>query len=160
MIALEIQLDINAYIKQGLSCSEIVRRTSLDRRTVKGYIDHPERINRPRRSVPRASKVDRYRDEIASLLDDDIAYQASTIYDKLKLNGYEGCYRGSSKRVVPQRESGTYPQGLHSVRDGSGAPELQVDFGEFMVIEMPDGTVKKFYLFAMSSPWVFAHALL
>ena len=146
MIALEIQLDINAYIKQGLSCSEIVRRTSLDRRTVKGYIDHPERINRPRRSVPRASKVDRYRDEIASLLDDDIAYQASTIYDKLKLNGYEGCYE-LVKRVVRNAKA-ELTRKAYIRFETDPARQAQVDFGEFMV-EMPDGTVKKFYLFAM-----------
>ena len=130
MIALEIQLDINAYIKQGLSCSEIVRRTSLDRRTVKGYIDHPERINRPRRSVPRAqAKVDRYRDEIASLLDDDIAYQASTIYDKAQAQWLRpGLLRARQARGS-QRESGTYPQGptfgSRRIRRARGAGRLR-----------------------------------
>jgi transposase len=146
MIALEIQLDINAYIKQELSCSEIARRTGLDRRTVKGYMVNPERINRPRRSAPRASKVDSYRDTIASLLDDDVAYQASTIYDKLKLNGYEGCYE-LVKRVVRNTKA-ELTRRAYIRFETEPARQAQVDFGEFMV-EMSDGTVKKCYLFAM-----------
>jgi transposase len=146
MIALEIQLDINAYLKQELSCSEIARRTGLDRRTVQGYIDHPERINRPRRSAARASKVDPYRDMIASLLDDDEDYQASTIYDKLRLNGYDGCYE-LVKRVVRTAKA-DLTRRAYIRFETEPARQAQVDFGEFMV-EMPDGTVKKFYLFAM-----------
>jgi len=49
MIALEMQLSINSYIRQGLSCREIARKTGKDRRTVQGYLDHPERINQPRK---------------------------------------------------------------------------------------------------------------
>lgn len=146
MIALEIQLDINADIKQELSCSEIARRTGLDRRTVQGYIDNPERINQPRRSAARASKVDAYRDRIASLLDDDVAYQASTIYDKLKLNGYEGCYE-LVKRVVRSTKA-ELTRKAYIRFETDPARQAQMDFGEFMV-EMPDGSVKKFYLFAM-----------
>jgi transposase len=146
MIALEIQLDINAYIKQELSCSEIARRTGLDRRTVQGYIDHPERINRPRRSAPRASKVDAYRDTIASLLDDDVDYQASTIYDKLKLSGYEGCYELVKRVVRSTKEELTRRAYIRF--ETEPARQAQVDFGEFMVA-MPDGSVKKYYLFAM-----------
>lgn len=146
MIALEILLDINACIRQELSCSEIARRMGLDRRTVQGYIDHPERINRPRRSVPRSSKVDAYRDMIASLLGDDEAYQASTIYDKLRARGYEGCYE-LVKRVVRNAKA-ELTRKAYCRFETEPARQAQVDFGEFMV-EMPDGSVKKYYLFAM-----------
>ena len=66
MVALEKQLDIQSLHKQGFSCSEIARRLQIDRRTVRGRIEDPERINRPRKAVIRPSKVDPFREAIAA----------------------------------------------------------------------------------------------
>ncbi len=146
MIAPENQLDINSYFKQGLSCNEIARKTNLDRRTVQRYMKNPECINRPRKSAPRGSKVDTHRAMIDALLEEDVDYQASTIYDKLKRVGYEGCYE-LVKRVVRTRKDDLCRKAYIRF-ETEPARQAQVDFGEFMVT-MPDGSVKKYYLFAM-----------
>src|SRR5215472_2401096 len=99
MIALEKQLDIQLLHKQGHSKSEIARRLGIDRRTVQKYIDHPEKINQPRKAVTRSSKVDGYKDQIALYLGEDPEYRASAIFDRLKKTGYTGCYE-LVKRVV------------------------------------------------------------
>ena len=146
MIALEMQLSINSYIRQGLSCREIARKTGKDRRTVQGYLDHPERINQPRKSVPRGSKLDPFKDTIASLLDDDESYQASAIYDRLVKLGYSGGYELVKRQV---RKLKSEVSRLAYIRfETEPGRQAQVDYGEYMVT-MPDGVVKKYYLFVM-----------
>lgn len=146
MIALEKQLDIQALHKQGFSCSEIARRLHLNRRTVQRYLDDPESINRPRKAVIRPSKVDPFRETIAAYLEEDPQYRASCIYDRLKRGDYDGCYE-LVKRVV--RSLKVEQSRKAYVRfETEPALQAQVDFGEFAV-EQPDGSVKKYYLFAL-----------
>ena len=146
MIALEKQLEIQSLKRQGFSCSEIARRLSIDRRTVRNYLDHPERINRPRKAAPRPSKIDPFREVIAGYLEEDPEYRASCIYDRLKRGDYDGCYE-LVKRVVRSLKA---EQGRKAYIRFETEPALQaqVDFGEFAV-EQPDGTIKKYYLFAL-----------
>jgi transposase len=146
MIALETLLNIHSLIRQNLSCRAIARKSGLDRRTVQGYIDHPERINQPRKSAPRGSKIDAFRDRIEALLDEDLGYQAVTIYDKLKLDSYDGCYELVKRAVHDIKDVLTRKAYIRF--ETEPARQAQMDFGEFMV-EMPDGVVKKYYLFAM-----------
>lgn len=146
MIALEKQLDIITLHKQGHSCSEIARRLGIDRRTVQKYIQHPECINQPRKSVPRASKVDPFREQIALYLEEDPAYRASRIYDRLKRCGYDGCYE-LVKRVVHDLKVDKTAKAYLRFETEPGQ-QAQMDFAEFAV-EQPDGTIKKYYLFAL-----------
>ena len=146
MIALEKQLDINSYIRRGLSCREIARKTGKDRRTVQGYIDKPERINQPRKSVARGSKLDPFKDNILAFLSDDENYQASTIYDKVMKLGYAGGYE-LVKRFVRVKKAETSRLAYIRFETEPGR-QAQVDYGEYMVT-MPDGVVKKYYLFVM-----------
>src|SRR5579871_5842168 len=146
MIALERQLDIQLLHKQGLSDSQIARRLGIDRRTVRRYIDHPEYINQPRKSAPRPSKVDAFRDQIATYLQEDPHYRATTLYDRLKRCGYEGGYE-LVKRVVRSLKD-EHHRKAYLRFETEPAQQAQVDFGEFAV-EQSDGSVKKYYLFAL-----------
>jgi transposase len=146
MIALEKQLEIQLLHRQGLSASQIARRLGIDRRTVRNYIEHPEKINQPRKATPRPSKVDAFRAQIAAYLEEDPEYRASTIFDRLKRCEYEGCYE-LVKRVVRSLKLETSNKAYIRF-ETEPAQQAQVDFGEFAV-EQPDGTVKKYYLFAL-----------
>jgi transposase len=146
MIALDTQLNIISYSKQGMSCREIARKTGRDPRTVKRYLDHPELINQKRKSPPRGSKLDPYRARIASLLNDDLGLHASVIYHKLTRDGYTGSYELVKRCVHAIKTENTRVAYIRF--ETEPAQQAQVDFGEFMV-KMPDGTVKKYYLFAM-----------
>ena len=146
MIALERQLDIHSLHKQGHSCSEIARRVGLDRRTVQKYIDHPEKINQPRKATPRGSLVDPYRDQIAAMLEEDPQYRATLLFERLKRSGYEGGYE-LVKRVVAAHKADRSRKAYIRF-ESEPAQQAQVDFGEF-VVTLPDGSTQKFYLFAM-----------
>jgi transposase len=80
MIALEKQLDIQYWHKQGLCASQIARKLGIDRRTVQKYIAHPEKINQPRKAAPRSSKVDAFKDQVALYLQEDPDNRASVLY--------------------------------------------------------------------------------
>jgi transposase len=146
MIALEKQLDIQYWHKQGLCASQIARKLGIDRRTVQKYIDHPEKINQPRKAAPRSSKVDAFKDQIALYLQEDAAYRASTIYDRLKKTGYNGCYE-LVKRVVRSQKA-EYSRKAYIRFETEPGQQAQVDFAEFAV-EQPDGSVTKYYLFSL-----------
>jgi transposase len=146
MIALETQLEIQHLSKQGLSDSHIARRLGIDRRTVKRYREHPELINQPRQSAPRGSKIDAWTDQIKTYLDDDPHYRATTIFDRLKRCGYDGCYE-LVKRVVHSHKAEKQCKAYIRFETEPGQ-QAQVDFGEF-VVESADGTLKKYYLFAL-----------
>jgi transposase len=72
----------------GLSIHEIVRRTGHDRNTVRRALrsDQPPRYERP----PRPSKLDRFRDEVKRLLQEDPRIPAKRIRELIEELGYEG----------------------------------------------------------------------
>lgn len=128
------------------SYRRIARKTGCDPRTVKKYCEHPELIGKPRKSAPRPSKLDAFRDQIAQYLKDDPEYQASAIYDKLHRQGFTGGYEIVKRAVRPLKQQAQLKAYIRFETE-PGA-QAQVDFGEFQVQE-PDGTVKKYFLFAL-----------
>ena len=146
MIALERQLDIQHLHKQGFSCSHIARKIGIDRRTVREYLDHPEKINQPRKVAPKQSKVDPFREQIALLLTEDPDYRATVIYERLKSGEYTGGYE-LVKRVVRSLKAERSRKAYIRFETQPGQ-QAQVDFGEFQV-EHPDGSVKKYFLFSL-----------
>jgi transposase len=91
--------------------------------------------------------VDPYRDRIEAYLADEFGnHRASWIYDQLVKCGFTGGYE-IVKRAV--RQINGSKQQLAYVRfETVPGEQAQVDFGEFQV-PLPDGSVKKYYLFAM-----------
>jgi len=147
LITQERQLEILFSKGKDLSFREAGRVYGCDRRTAKKYIEHPELIGKQRQSSPRASLVDAYRDVIKGYLDDeDGNHHATWIYDQLGKAGFSGGYEIVKRavRVVKERQAR-----LAYVRfETMPGEQAQVDFGEFQVT-LADGTVKKYYLFAM-----------
>ncbi len=80
------------YRELGMSVSQISRRLSSDRRTVRKYIDNPSLIGQPRKRSERGSKLDSYKQKINDLLDLDITFMASTIHRIISKEGYMGSY--------------------------------------------------------------------
>jgi transposase len=143
---LEEQLDIAFEHRQGLSCRKIARKLGCNPRTVKKYVEHPELVGKPRKSAPRSSKLDAYREQIAAYLDDDPDYRATLIYERLCRQGYTGGYAIVQRAVRPLRAQ---KQARAYVRfETEPGAQAQVDFGEF-VVELANGTVRRYYLFAL-----------
>lgn len=148
MTTLEEQLDIAFHRRQGRSCREIARKLGCNPRTVKKYLEHPELIGKPRKapSAPRPSMLDPFRQHIAAYLQEDPDYRATSIYDRLRRQGYAGCYEMVKRAVRPIRAQ---KQALAYVRfETEPGAQAQVDFGEFAV-QAADGAARKYYLFAL-----------
>jgi transposase len=146
MKTLEDQMNLHHYQRQGLSQRAIARKVGCDRRTVKRYLDQPERINQPRQQTPRPTKLDPYRERLNDYLDEDEHYRATWLYDQLVKQGYTGGYEAVKTAA---REIKGERQRLAYVRfETEPGQQAQVDFGEFQVSH-PDGTVTKLYQFSL-----------
>jgi transposase len=146
MKTLEEQMDVAFYQRQGLSYRQTARKLGCDPRTVKRYAENPELIGKPREPAPRPSIIDPYRDQIAHYLKEDPQYRASTIYDRLRRQGYAGGYEIVKRAVRPIRQQ--EQQKAYMRFETEPGAQAQVDFGEFQVQE-PDGTVRKYFVFAL-----------
>ena len=133
--------------RKGLSFREAGRVNGCDPRTAKKYIEHPELLGKQRQSPNRGSLVDSYVDLIEGYLtDEDGNHRATWIYDQMVKAGYCGGYEIVKRavRVLKERQGR-----LAYVRfETMPGEQAQVDFGEFQVT-LADGTIKKYYLFAM-----------
>ncbi|MFQ5949785.1 MAG: IS21 family transposase, partial [Nitrospiria bacterium] len=137
-------MDILLLQKKGLSQRHIARRLGISRKTVRKYIEglgFPERMR-----LQRESKLNRFDENITSWLKEDGHYSATWIYDHLLIMGFDGSYEIVKRRVKRLKEE---RQRVAYIRfETEPARQAQVDFGEFQ-IELPDGGIKKLYLFSM-----------
>ena len=130
-----------------LSFRAAARANGCDPRTAKKYIEHPDLIGKARQSPARGSLVDPFVDVIESYLKDEHGnHRATWIYDQMVKAGYCGGYEIVKRAVRGMKER----QGrLAYVRfETMPGEQAQVDFGEFQAT-LPDGTIKKYFLFAM-----------
>ena len=146
MRSLEDQLNIAFHNREGLSYRKIARKLGCSPRTVKKYVEHPELINQPRKSVPRPSLLDAYRDQIAHWLAQDPECRATVIYERLGRQGFTGGYEIVKRAARPLRQE--HQRQAYIRFETEPGAQAQVDFGEFQV-EQADGSVRKYYLFAM-----------
>lgn len=146
MITLEEVVDIRAFSRQGLSQRQIAKRLGISRPTVRKYLEHPEAMEHGMHTRRHASKLDPYREHIKAWLTEDSEYKATLIYDRLQSLGFSGSY-DIVKRAVKELKDET--QRIAYIRfESEPGCQAQVDFGEFTV-ELPDGSIQKYYLFAM-----------
>lgn len=147
MISQEKQLSIVLCTRKSFSYREIARQQGCDWRTAKKYYDHPELLGKKRQSAPRASILEPYMERIKGYLEDNGGnHKAIWIFDQLTKSGYSGGYE-LVKRAV--RKINGVQQQLAYVRfETVPGEQAQVDYGEF-IVDMPDGTKKKYYVFAM-----------
>lgn len=146
MTTLEEVVDIRALSRQGISQRQIAKRLGISRPTVRKYLEHPEALELGMHTRRRVSKLDPYREHIEAWLKQDGAYKATLIYDRLQAIGFTGSY-DIVKRVVKEMKEETQRVAYMRFESEPGR-QAQVDFGEFSV-ELPDGSIRKYYLFAM-----------
>ena len=75
--------------EQGLKASQIAVALQLDPKTVEKWIDQP--TFHPRKRVPRPSKLDGFKGQIAALLERH-PYSAQQLFQELQARGYAGGY--------------------------------------------------------------------
>lgn len=143
---LEEVLDIHSLVRKGYSQRRIAHELGISRKTVRKYLEHPELAGKYVQRKPRPSKLDPYVAPIENWLEEDPLYSATSIYDRLRPLGFGGSYEIVKRRVRTLKEK---KQRVAYLRfETEPGRQAQADFGEFQV-EEPDGSVTKYYLFAM-----------
>ena len=132
--------------RSGLSQREIARKLGISRNTVKKYVENPESCIKDTGACERQSILDPYEGAIKAWLDEDEYYKSTWIYDRLVNQGYTGSYETVKRKVGKLKKT---KQKIAYMRfETEPGHQAQVDFGEFQ-IDLPDGSVKKLYLFSM-----------
>jgi transposase len=139
-------LEILDLHRSGLSQREIARKLGISRNTVKKYVENPESCIKDTGTCERQSILDPYEGAIKAWLDEDEYYKSTWIYDRLVNQGYTGSYETVKRKVGKLKKN---KQKIAYMRfETEPGHQAQVDFGEFQ-IDLPDGSVKKLYLFSM-----------
>jgi transposase len=93
------------HATQGLNAAQIAATMALDPRTV-AYWLRQERF-RPRKSTPRASKLDPFKPHIGRMLD-KYPYSAAQVFQRLREQGFDGGYslvKAYVRLVRPKRQA-------------------------------------------------------
>jgi len=139
-------LEILDLHRSGLSQRAIARKLGISRNTVKKYIDRPESVFTLPKERHHRSILDPYHNMIRTWLEEDEHYSGTRIYDRLVNLGYTGSYETVKRKVTKMKN---HRQKIAYMRfETDPGHQAQVDFGEFQ-IELPDGSIKKLYLFSM-----------
>jgi transposase len=139
-------VDIIVLARQGFTPTEIARRVQCDPRTVRRYLADPSLLGKPVTRQKRGSLLDPFEPLVEEWLTQDPAYQASTLYRRLRQAGYSGGYTLVKDFVQASKAD---RQRLAYIRfETEPGLQAQVDFGDFQV-NLPEGGKKTYYLFSM-----------
>jgi len=105
MIDFKTFLEIK-YLRQhrGLKCSQIAKELGLNERTVDKWLK--AKTFEPRKSTPRESKLDAFKDDIVRMLESH-PYTATQIYQRICDDGFDGRYtivKEYVRKVRPRRK--------------------------------------------------------
>ena len=127
-----------AFFEEGISISEISRKQSIDRKTIRKYITKDD-FNQPQlKPVIKTEqpKLDPYKGIIDGWLENDRKakkkqrHTAQRVFDRLKqeATGFDCSYRTTAKYVKAKKET-MYRTGKSALPLEHKAGEAQVDFG-------------------------------
>ena len=91
MIDAEEWLEMKSMYQNGMSISEIARRTGHDRKTISKYVKGDPNPPRPKPRKKRASKLDPYKEYIKKRIE-EYNLSAVRLHEEIQKMGYEGCY--------------------------------------------------------------------
>jgi transposase len=148
MLDVEGRFVIRDLYRQGVSVSEIARRTGHDRKTVRKVIHEPLQPERkPRRSKRR--KIDPYVPYLEQRIDAGVL-NARKLYQEIRELGYPGKESQVRSFVQPYRER---RQSQATVRfETEPGQQTQVDWGHFGYIKH-QGKRRRLYGFVMTLGW-------
>jgi transposase len=138
--------EIHRLKDAGCSERQIARRLRIGRKTVKKYLDHPERTVSDRK--PKASKLDTYRERIDSFLEEFPDVKAPVVLQRLRKEGFAG--EITILRCYLHKKRGERNRNREAFIRFESAPgkQLQIDWGHFGSLTY--GTaVRKLYALAV-----------
>jgi transposase len=140
-------IDIRALAREGLSVSEIARRSGHDRKTVRAVLlGEGPKLKRSTK-VLRASKLDPYRDYLRERANQG-CLNAAVLYEEIKGLGYEGKLSILRDFLRPIRVELAHKREATIRFETGPAKQAQVDWADFgRVWDSFEGCWKKLYLF-------------
>ncbi len=115
----------NRHEQKGLNSSQIAEELGMDNRTVKKWI--AEKEYNPRKSSPRPSKLDPFKDDIIRMLENH-PYSGTQIFQRIGDDGFDGGYTIVKEYVRKVRPCRVKPFLKLSFAPGECA---QVDWGSY-----------------------------
>ena len=97
MLSERSSVDIHALKRQGMTISEIARRTNHDRKTIRAYLAGEREPGVRERAVP--DPFDGFVDYVTARLTEDPHLWAVTLLDELRRLGYKGSYPTLTRQV-------------------------------------------------------------
>jgi transposase len=145
MIDAEEWLDMKSMYQNGMSISEIARRTGHDRKTVSKYVKGDANPPRPKPRKKRPSKLDPYKEYIKERIEEHNLSAVRLLEDIQKM-GYDGCYSLVRDYARPLRKD----RAITAVYRYETAPgvQAQVDWLDAGPLEI-DGGVSRSHAFVM-----------
>lgn len=142
MIRLNDYLEIQQLLHGGLSRSEIARRMSLDRKTVRKYLN---KSTGPPMSKPRqrGSLLDEYKEYLKKRLTQG-CNNGAVLFREIKEQGYQGHITILRDYLKPLRQQEKWRVELRW--ESAPGQYAQVDWGQCKA-QLPDGSAIKLYVF-------------
>lgn len=145
MVTVEEWMNILQLRKQGLSISDIARRSGRDRKTIRKYLKQPWQAPK-REPTTHPSKLDSFKDYLLKRWDEGVT-NAVKLLDEIKGQGYTGGHTTVKDFLHPLREQAKI-QAVVRFETGPGK-QAQVDWGYFGRI-LVHGEWQRLYAFAMT----------
>ena len=148
MLKVEERFMIKDLANQGLSISEIARRTGRDRKTVRTAINDPL-VPVEKQRKRRVRKIDPFVIYLEQRIEQGVL-NAQKLYQEIVAQGYSGKARAVRTFVQPYREARRVQATVRF--ETEPGRQAQVDWGHFGLIEHA-GRQRRLYAFVMTLGW-------
>jgi transposase len=144
MINRRTVFEIHRLANEGLSARKISRTLRLNRKTVSKYLENP---NPEKPTLVRASKLDPFKEQIATLLETDPRASAAVIHQRIASSGFEGGITILKDHLREVRPSSQKKRAFIRFESAPGQ-QMQVDWGHFGSLSY-ENTKRKLYCLAV-----------
>ena len=149
MLGVEERYMIRHLYREGMSISEIARRTGHDRKTIRKIVQSSELKPPKKARPPRKRKIDPHIPYLLKRIEKGV-YNARKLYHEIKKRGYAGKETQVRVFVQPHRQP---RESQATVRfETEPGEQAQVDWGSFGYIKHR-GKRRKLYVFIMTLGW-------
>jgi transposase len=150
MLTVEERFMIKQMHREGLSVSEIARRTGHDRKTIRARLAEPL-VTAPMTRESRGSKLDAFIPYLEKRIGVGVL-NASKLYDEIRALGYTGKDRLVRGFVQPYREARRREAEATVRFETEPGEQAQVDWGHFGTLQH-QARQRKLYAFVMTLGW-------
>jgi transposase len=148
MLDVEERFMIKDLHRQGVTISEMARRTGHDRKTIRTVLTEPL-VPAPRKRRRKARKIDPFVPYLEQRIEQGVL-NAQKLYQELLAQGYTGKARSVRAFVHPFREEHHRQATLRF--ETEPGQQAQVDWGSFGTIDY-HGRQRRLYAFVMTLGW-------